>query len=422
MKTLIALALAATSSLAIAADRYVVITGGKDVGHVWAETQGNRVTVDYDVKQNGRGPTVKEVVTLGADGLPVSWDVTGATTFGSKIYEHYERRGSKASWTDASGKGSAPVKGAATYVTQAGSPWDTGFYATQLLKRGGTLAALPGGTLKLEKGEAVEVTGKGGVIPTTAYFVSGINLEPDVVLLDASGAMVAYVTPDSLVIREGYEADEVRLRGLAAKWSTDRYAAIQRDTAHDYKVPVRIRHVRLFDPATQKLTELKSVIVRGRTIAAVQPDDSPATPGEVTIDGAGGTLVPGFTDMHGHLGQSDALLNVIAGVTSVRDMGNDNEVLDGLIDRIDRGEIAGPRIVRSGSSREKAPSTPPMAFLRRARRKRSRRSAGTPRAVSGRPRSTIRSTQNGCPRSSRNCISSACASRVTSPRSPMPMR
>ena len=86
MKTFIALALAATSSIAIAADRYVVITGGKNVGHVWADQQGNRVTIDYDVKQNGRGPTVKEAIVLGADGLPTSWDVTGATTFGSKIF------------------------------------------------------------------------------------------------------------------------------------------------------------------------------------------------------------------------------------------------------------------------------------------------------------------------------------------------
>lgn len=355
MKTLIALALAATSNIAIAADRYVVISGGTNVGHVWADTQGNRVSIDFDVKENGRGPTVKEIVTLGTDGLPTSWDVTGTTTFGSKIFEHYERKGAKASWVDASGKGSSNVKGAATYVTQSGSPWDTGFYATQMLKRGNSLTALPGGTLKLEKGDAVEVTGKGGVIPTTAYFVSGIDLDPDVVLLDASGAMVAYVTPDTLVIREGYEADEVRLRGLAAKWSTDRYATIQRDTAHDYKAPVRIKHVRLFDPATEKLTELKSVIVRGRTIAAVMPDDAPSTPGEVTIDGAGGTIVPGFTDMHGHLGQSDALLNVIAGITSVRDMGNDNAVLDELVDRIDRGEIAGPRVIRSGFLEGKSP-------------------------------------------------------------------
>ena len=73
----------------------------------------------------------------------------------------------------------------------------------------------------------------------------------------------------------------------------------------------------------------------------------PAPDGEVIIDGDGGTLVPGMYEMHGHLGQGNALLNIAAGVTSVRDMGNENAVLEDLMRRIDAGIIAGPRITRS---------------------------------------------------------------------------
>ena len=42
--------------------------------------------------------------------------------------------------------------------------------------------------------------------------------------------------------------------------------------------------------------------------------------------------------------QQDALLNVLAGITSVRDMGNRDDVLDALNARIEAGELAGPRI------------------------------------------------------------------------------
>ena len=72
-------------------------------------------------------------------------------------------------------------------------------------------------------------------------------------------------------------------------------------------------------------------------------------PGLLTVhaDGEGGTLVPGMYEMHGHLGQGNALLNIAAGVTSVRDMGNENAVLEDLMRRIDAGIIAGPRITRS---------------------------------------------------------------------------
>jgi imidazolonepropionase-like amidohydrolase len=83
-------------------------------------------------------------------------------------------------------------------------------------------------------------------------------------------------------------------------------------------------------------------------VASVQAANSPTPGGEVLIDGDGGTLVPGLFEMHGHLGESGALLNIAAGVTSVRDMGNDNEVLSALIERIESGEMVGPRVFRSG--------------------------------------------------------------------------
>jgi hypothetical protein len=60
-------------------------------------------------------------------------------------------------------------------------------------------------------------------------------------------------------------------------------------------------------------------------------------------------------EMHGHLGQNSALLNIAAGVTSLRDMGNNNEVLSELIKKIESGRLAGPRIIRSGFIEGKSP-------------------------------------------------------------------
>src|SRR3546814_4575920 len=59
--------------------------------------------------------------------------------------------------------------------------------------------------------------------------------------------------------------------------------------------------------------------------------------------------------MHGTISQGGGLLNVAAGITSVRDMGNENDVLDRLIQRVDAGTIAGPRITRSGFIEGKSP-------------------------------------------------------------------
>ncbi|NNM76109.1 amidohydrolase family protein [Sphingomonas sp. ID1715] len=349
-------AFAAAMAVPAAAEvqNYTVIVGTTRVGHLNADVQGDRVSIDYDYKNNGRGPTMKEAITLGADGLPVAWDITGATTFGSKVDEHFARQGSKASWTDSTGKSSAAAKG--IYVAQSGSPWATGLYARAIMKAGGrTITALPGGTLRLTKGETLSVAGPGGPLQVTRYDVSGIETSPDSILLDPNGEMFAVVSPNFAIIRAGYEAEADRLKELAAKWSTDRFVDIQKKVAHRYAGPVRIRNVRLFDPKAQALTGPVSVVIDGRRIAAVEPLDSPPTKGETIVDGAGGTLVPGLYEMHAHTGQEGALLNLIAGVTTMRDMGNDNDVLEALIQRIESGTIAGPRIVRAGFVEGKSP-------------------------------------------------------------------
>ncbi|MBS0505355.1 MAG: amidohydrolase family protein [Proteobacteria bacterium] len=351
-----ALAAAIAAPASAEMQRYSVIFGGKTVGHLNADVQGPQVGIDYDFKNNGRGPTMKEAIRLDANGLPTAWDVTGTTTFGSKVEEHFAKPAAKANWVDSTGKGSAVVKERALYVAQNGSPWATGLYARAILKNGGaTIPALPGGTLRLTKGEAFSVNGQGGPLQVTRYDVGGVDTSPDTILLDDKGEYFASVSPSFIVVRAGYEGESERLKTLAAGWATDRFVNIQKKVAHRYGAPVRITNVRVFDPKTQSLTGPVSVLVSGNRIAAVEPADEPATKGEVTIDGAGGTLVAGMYEMHAHTGQEGALLNLIAGITTMRDMGNDNAVLDKLIERINTGVIAGPRIVRAGFVEGKSP-------------------------------------------------------------------
>jgi len=343
---------------------FSVITGEKVVGHLLATTRGDVTTVDFDVKNNGRGPTIAETLRTGPDGLPVDWAIHGATTFGSKVDERFRQGGGKAEWTDSTGKGSARITAPGLYVTQAGSPWAAGIYARALLKApGGTLPVLPGGSLRLEKGEAIAVKGEGGPLTVTRYTLSGIDLAPETLLLDERGELFATVSASTILVRKGYEGEQARLRGMAAGWERQRYVDLEASVAHRYDAPVRIRNVRVFDPKTSALTQPVAVVVKGRAIAAVEPLDSPATPGEVTIDGAGGTLVAGMYEMHAHLQQCGALLNLMAGTTTVRDMGNDNAVLDRLVHQIDAGEIGGPHVIRSGFIEGRSPFSANNGFV-----------------------------------------------------------
>ena len=337
-------------------ETYTVVIGGNRVGHVKVTADGDALRINYDVKNNGRGPTIAETLRLGADGLPVAWTITGATTFGSKVDESFERRGNRARWTDSAGKGKTTVKGPHVYVGQSASPWALGLYARALrADEDRRLPALPGGELMLAEGESLKVGAETTKITVRVNVLSGLNFDPSYLLLDEAGGLFAVLSPRSTVVRAGYEAEDPRLRELAARLSRERHEELQRKTAKRFDAPVRVRNVRVFDPATLALTGPHSVVFRGNRIAGVQPADAPTTPGEVTIDGEGGTLVPGLYEMHAHTGQAGTLLNVVAGVTSSRDMGNDNAVLDALIAAIEAGRVAGPRIARSGFIEGRSP-------------------------------------------------------------------
>lgn len=351
-----ALSLALGAAHAAETQRYVVLTPEATIGHLHATVDGDTVSVDYDVKDNGRGPTMKETLRLSDAGLPVEWSITGATTFGSKVDEHFAVDGSKATWKDAVGAGESADAANALYVGQSGTPWALGVYARALMNDADRrIATLPGGELRLEEGDTIEV-GTGATKQTVRRMtLSGLDLDPTHLLIEADGDLFAVLATRGLLIREGYEADADALRKLSVDLGEQRFIAMQAEVAHRYAFPIRIRNVHVFDPKTGARSEPVSVVVHRNRISGVQPLDAPGTGPEVIVDGEGGTLVPGLYEMHGHIGQNRTVLNLAAGITSVRDMGNDNAVLDRLIDSIESGKLAGPRITRAGFIEGRSP-------------------------------------------------------------------
>jgi len=330
-------------------ENFAVIIAGDRVGHLTVEHNGDTAVVDFDFKNNGRGPTIAETLRFNDAGLPVSWSVSGSTTFGNKVEETFILNGESATWTDATGEGRTTIDEPSLYISQFASPYAAFVHARPLLADiDRTMPALPAGELRLTEMETLTVTGEPGEETVTSYALSGADLDPDYFILDNEDRLFAFVTPRVIIIREGFEAEEERLRNLAADYGAARFEEIQERFAHNYNAPVRIRNVRLFQPETLDMSEPVSVVVEGERISAIEAADAPGADGEVVIDGAGGSLIPGLWDMHGHMGDDDALINVLAGVTSVRDMGNEIDVLEPLREKIESGVLAGPRISMSG--------------------------------------------------------------------------
>ena len=89
-------------------------------------------------------------------------------------------------------------------------------------------------------------------------------------------------------------------------------------------------------------------MLRGR-ITAVVPTGTPDAGSDNQIDAGGRVLLPGMFDMHAHVfGRWSGGLDLAAGVTSVRDMGNDNATLQTLIDEVASGELLAPQVIPAG--------------------------------------------------------------------------
>ncbi|QYJ08279.1 amidohydrolase family protein [Qipengyuania flava] len=93
----------------------------------------------------------------------------------------------------------------------------------------------------------------------------------------------------------------------------------------------------------------QAVLVEGGVITAVGPVGEVDTPeGARIVDGAGHTLMPGLVDMHVHVWDEAELGAYLAnGVTTVRNMSGMPFLL-AMGERIERGELAGPRLVTTG--------------------------------------------------------------------------
>lgn len=351
-----------------ATDRFSIMANGENVGHVVATRSGQTVDIDFAISNNGRGPKHIEHVVLGPNGIPVKWTIEGNSLMGGVVHEHEEWNGGVQSWESQADRGEVRTASPQFYVGVDASPWILGLYAKALLKAPGhTINVLPRGSLKLDFIHPVTVGSGKDAVTVDAYFLTGIDLDPEILLLDKRGDLFAELSggEGSFMMREGHEKDYRQFLALSTELTQERLKDLQTRVAHRYDTPIRIRNVHVFDPATLKMSGLMSVVVFRGHVTTVEPEspDTPAPAGEVVIDGQGGSLVAGLHDMHSHNSMSSGPLNLAGGVTTVRDMGNNNTALLELVKQTDAGEIPGPHIIYSGFLEGRSPYSARDGFI-----------------------------------------------------------
>ena len=369
----LALVLAGTAHAAETLRYVALVDNGKEAGHQVVTTGDDGITrVDYVFKDNGRGPELKEEFKLAPDGTFTSYHVTGSTTFGAPVDESFGREGNKAWWNSTSDKGEQTVEGTALYSPLGGTPAGFSVAFAALAKRpDGKLPMIPSGTLSTRKVAEAEVSnGKEkrkvqllaltgiGLVPTFAWATEGQPSKGE------SPRLFAFIYPGFVqLIEDGWQSNANALETRQKQAETETLVAFQKRLAHPLQGATLIRNARVFDSEKAVLGPASDVLVRDGRIVSVGATGSGKAKADHVVDAGGRVLLPGLFDMHAHVGRWDGGLNIATGVTTVRDMGNDNATLQQIIAEEKAGTLLATRIVPAGFIEGESPMSARNGFV-----------------------------------------------------------
>ena len=307
----------------------------------------------FEYNDRGRGPSLTERVVVGADGIPVTIETGGHDYSKNPVNERFTIVDRNAAWKNAAEQGTRalPAGAAAFYLSFEGAPAELGLLARALLAAPDrTLKLLPEGEARIERVGTLEVPANGDMRSVTHYEISGLSFTPSSVWLDGDGALFAQGSEWMMIVREGWESAIKTLLAARNQRAETLQGTWARTLARKPKGPLVFAHCRMFAAEDARTIPNTTIVVSGDRIAQVGPDGSvPIPEGAEVIDAAGKTVLPGLWDMHVHIdADTDGLLNIAAGVTSVRDLANDIEKLLQTRRQYSEGSAIGPRVIMAG--------------------------------------------------------------------------
>ena len=217
------------------------------------------------------------------------------------------------------------------------------------------LATFPLGSVRIDYRGTDSVVLRGKLLQLDRYLVRGVIWGREALWLDAQHRLVALVGIDAEFdhfesVREGFES---LLPTLIASAGKDGMAAL---AALGHSLPgIRAKRLALvggtlIDGTGAPPVRNATILLEGNRISAIGPSSRLAVPRDATrIDVHGKTILPGLWDMHAHFEQVEwGPVYLAAGVTTVRDCGNEFEFITAVRDAIRDGRGLGPRILMAG--------------------------------------------------------------------------
>jgi imidazolonepropionase-like amidohydrolase len=187
------------------------------------------------------------------------------------------------------------------------------------------------------------------------YTIEGLIWGRETLWFDSNRNLVAAVTTDAEfdhfeAIREGYESALGTFVGRAGVDGMRALAAISKDLSGNHDATIAILGGTLIDGTGAPPVRDSAVLIHDGRIEAAGPRYKVKIPKHAEIvDARGKFILPGLWDMHAHFEQVEwGPIYLAAGVTTVRDCGNEFEFITAVRDAVTQGRGLGPRLLLAG--------------------------------------------------------------------------
>jgi imidazolonepropionase-like amidohydrolase len=325
------------------------------------EHAGGKLTLKSDFLFTDRGTKVPLKTEFRAtdtlEPLSLSLDGQSSRMSGLKDAMEYHPQSQKITLTRA-GKTEEISAPAGSFLIDGYSPVAMQQMLVRFWLRNGKPSRIPTpptGGVSIVPSETLRITVAGKEAKLDGYVISGLIWGGETLWMDGQGNIAALVSTDAEfdhfeAVRDVYEPALATFIQRAAK---DNLAALARLTA-SAKRPVAkqllISHVTLIDGTGKAPLKDATVFVEDGKIVDISTAAKPVSQtGATVIDGTGKFLIPGLWDMHAHYEQVEwGPIYLAAGVTTVRDCGNEFDFITTVRDTILSGRGIGPEILVAG--------------------------------------------------------------------------
>ncbi len=320
---------------------------------------GGSLTLKTDFAFTDRGTKVPLSATLKAadDYTPQSFIIKGNTSRMSDIDSDVELNGSNA--TIRQGKDTRSVAAPQSFFTISGyAPVAIQMALIRYWGAHGSpaqLAMLPTGEVRIQDrgAETIEIGGRS--IAMERYTIRALIWGLETLWMDSNNDLAALVSTDAEfdhfeAVREEYEPALSKFVANAARDEMAALDELSQGLSGRRTGALAFVGATLINTTGKATIANATIVIRdGKVIAAGPGKKVKVPPDAQRIDVTGKYIIPGLWDMHAHYEQVEwGPIYLAAGVTTVRDVGNEFEFITAVRDAVNSGNGLGPHMLLAG--------------------------------------------------------------------------